>query len=196
VKRLLIAAALLLSASLFLPLWSTHMESPQYHGEDEIVINVYPSRIVGSLREVQTLNQYIGVHLPLDAPELRALPYALCGFLAMTLGAIFMPWRIQKNALPVNLVLMPTGGLAGAVMLQYRLYHLGHVRTHSIMKGVPNFTPPIIGSMQLANFHIETRLMIGAWAFALAIVLTGLAVYFSRHETVRMPSFSALRRVG
>jgi len=195
VKRLLIAAALLLSASLFLPLWSTQMESPQYHGEDEIVIKVYPSRIVGNLREVQTLNQYIGVHLPLDAPELRALPYALGGFLVLTLGTIFLPFRIQKNAMVANFILMIAGGLAGAVMLQYRLYQLGHVRTHSIMKGVPNFTPPIIGSMHLANFHVETRLMAGGWAFALAIVLTALGIYFSRHEA-RIPFSCTLRRAA
>lgn len=194
VRIMLAAAALLLAASLFLPLWATEMESPQYHGEDEIVVQVYPGRVAGSLQEVQTLNQYIGVHLPLDAPELRALPWALGLFCALALGAIFLPWGLLKKAMVANLAFMVIGGIAGAAMLQYRLYQLGHERTHSIMRGVPNFTPPVLGSMHLANFHIETGLEIGGWFFALAVALTGLAIYLSRCEAIRLPSLSLLHR--
>ena len=194
VRVLLAAAALLLAASLFLPLWATEMESPQYHGEDEIIVQVYPGRIAGSLQEVQTLNQYIGVHLPLDAPELRALPWALGLFCVLTFGGIFLPWGALKKLMVANLALMVIGGIAGAAMLQYRLYQLGHVRTHSIMRGVPNFTPPILGSLRLANFHIQTELHAGGWAFALAIVLTGAAIYLSRCEAIRLPSIPLLHR--
>lgn len=188
VRILLAAAALLLAASLFLPLWETEMESPQYHGEDEIEVQVYPGRVAGNLQEVQTLNQYIGVHLPLDAPELRALPWALGLFCALALAAAVLPWAILRKAIVANFALMVLGGAAGAGMLQYRLYQLGHERTHSIMRGVPNFTPPILGSMRLANFHIETGLELGGWAFALAIALTGLAIYLSRSEAIRLPA--------
>lgn len=196
VRILLAAAAVLLAASLFLPLWETEMESPQYHGEDEIVVHVYPGRVAGSLQEVQTLNQYIGVHLPLDAPELRVLPWALGLFGILTLGAIFLPWGLLKEAMVVNFALMVVGGIAGAAMLQYRLYQLGHVRTHSIMRGVPNFTPPVLGSMHLANFHIQTGLEIGGWFFALAIALTGLAIYLSRCEALHLPSIPLLHRAS
>ena len=194
VRILLAAAALLLAASLFLPLWETEMESPQYHGEDEIRVQVYPGHVAGSLREVETLNQYIGVHLPLDAPELRALPWALGLFGILTLVTAFMPWAVLKKASIANLALMVIGGAAGAGMLQYRLYQLGHVRTHSVMRGVPNFTPPILGSMHLANFHIETGLELGGWFFALAIALTAIAIYLSRCEAVRLPSVPLLHR--
>jgi copper chaperone NosL len=196
VRILLAAAALLLAASLFLPLWETEMESPQYHGEDEIKVQVYPGHVAGSLQEVETLNQYIGVHLPLDAPELRALPWALGLFGVLTLVAAFLPWTALKKASIANLALMVIGGAAGAGMLQYRLYQLGHERTHSVMRGVPNFTPPILGSMHLANFHIETGLELGGWFFALAIALTAIAIYLSRREAVRLPSVPLLHRAA
>lgn len=188
VRLMLGAAAALLAASLFLPLWFTELESPQYHGEDAIVVSVYAGRVTGNLREVQTLNQYVGVRLPLDAPELRALPYALGAFLALTVAAILMPAAIQKRALVANFAVMAAAGFAGAALLQYRLYQLGHERTRSILRGFPNFTPPIVGSMHLANFHVETGLRAGGWAFALAIVLTGTAAWLVRRRTVRMTS--------
>lgn len=188
-----VAIAALLAVSLFLPWWGTEMESPQYHGEDEIVVSIYPGRVSGNLREVQTLNQYIGVRLPLDAPELRALPWVLGAFLALAIVTIFLPESLQRKAMMANFVLMATGGLAGAAMLQYRLYALGHNRGHTILRGVPDFAPPIFGSMQLANFHIETKLMAGGWAFGLAVALTGLAIYLSRQESARLPSTTQLR---
>ncbi|HEY6394098.1 MAG TPA: hypothetical protein VIX12_01700 [Candidatus Binataceae bacterium] len=194
VKLLLIAAATMLAASLFLPLWCTELEAPQYHGEDKVVVTVYPGRVTGNIREVQTLNQYIGVRLPLDAPELRMLPWALGGFLALTLGTVFLPSGLQKKAAIANFIIMAIGGMAGAASLQYRLYQLGHERTHSIMRGIQNFTPPILGSLRLANFHIETELQIGGWAFALAIVLTGVAIYLSYRESTQSPSISLLNR--
>jgi copper chaperone NosL len=196
VRILLAAAALLLAASLFLPLWETEMESPQYHGEDEIKVQVYPGHVAGSLQEVETLNQYIGVHLPLDAPELRALPWALGLFGILTLVTVFLPWTMLKKASIANLALMLIGGAAGAGMLQYRLYQLGHERTHSVMRGVPNFTPPIVGSMHLANFHVETGLELGGWFFALAIALTAIAIYLSRRDAVRLPSIPLLHRAA
>jgi hypothetical protein len=187
---MLAAAAALFVASMFLPLWCTVLESPQYHGEDKIVIEVYPGRVTGNLREVETLNQYIGVHLPLDAPELRALPWALGAFALLTIVAALLKPALRRKALVVNLVAMVASGVAGAAALQWRLYQLGHERTHSVLTRVPDFTPPIVGSIHLENFHVETELMIGAWLIALAIGLTALAWYASGHDTIRLPSLA------
>ncbi len=188
VKLLLIAAAALLLACNFLPVWSTAMESPQYHGEDTIVVKVYPGRVEGNLREVETLNQYIGVKLPLDAPELKGMTYAMAAFLVLVIGAVFLPPAIQKHALVGIFALMTISGAAGLGLLQYRLYELGHVRTRAIIGGVANFTPPVVGSMHLANFHVYTRLMSGGWAFAAVVLLTGIAVYLTHHDAPPMPS--------
>jgi hypothetical protein len=53
-----------------------------------------------------------------------------------------------------------------------------------------------LGSLQLANFHIQTELHAGGWAFALAIALTGAAIYLSRCEALRIPSIPLLRRAS
>ncbi len=196
VKLLLAATALLLLACNFLPVWSTAMESPQYHGDDTIVVTVYPGRVEGNLREVETLNQYIGVKLPLDAPELHGVVYAMAAFLALVIGAMFLPATAQKHALTATFALMIAGGLAGLGLLQYRLYELGHVRAHAIIGGVPDFTPPVVGSMHLANFHVYTRLMSGGWAFALAILLTGIAVYLTHRDAPPMSPVPAQHRVA
>lgn len=180
VRLMLAGAALFLAASMFLPLWSTEMISPQYHGEDAIIVKVYPGTVAGSLREVQTLNQYIGARLPLDAPELHAMPWVLGVLLLLATITVFLPERLRYKAIVANFALMIVGGAAGAVMLQYRLYQIGHQRTHAILRGIPNFTPPIVGSLHLANFQIDTGLMAGGWSLAVAVALTGLAVYFSR----------------
>jgi copper chaperone NosL len=189
-RLVLIVVAGLLAASLFLPLWSTEMESPQYHGEEEIKVMVYPGWIRGNLREVETLNQYIGVHLPLDVPELRAAPWVIGGLLALVLISVALPTRFQRVAEIVDLSLMVACTLGGAVLLQYRLYQLGHVRTHAALARVPDFTPPILGEMRLANFEVHTGLMVGGWAFLGAIALTGLAIWMSRPARPASSGFS------
>jgi len=193
VRIILVAAAVLLVASSFMPLWYTEMESPQYHGDDKIVVEVYPGRLTGNLREVETLNPYIGVHLPLDAPELRALPWVLGAFPILILGALFAPPALQRKVLRVTFVIMAAGAIAGATALQWRLYQLGHERTHSILTRVPDFTPPIVGSLQLKNFHVECGLALGGWLVALAIALTAFAWYVSGLESIRLPSLAMIR---
>ncbi len=179
-RLMLAAAALLLGASLFLPLWFTEMTSPQYHGEEAIVVEVYPGAVAGSLREVQTLNQYIGVHLPLDAPELHAIPWVLGAIMLLTLIAGLVPEALRMKAMVADFALMLLAGATGAALLQYRLYQIGHDRGHAILRGVPDFTPPILGFVRVANFEITTGLMSGGWCIALAVVLTGLAIYTCR----------------
>jgi hypothetical protein len=190
----LVVVAGLLASTLFLPLWFTEMESPQYHGEDKIEVTVYPGRITGNIREVQTLNQYIGVHLPLDAPELRAAPWVIGSLLALALISIALPARFQRPAAIVNLSLMIACVLCGAALLQYRLYVLGHERTHGILSRIPNFTPPILGELHLANFHVRTGLMPGGWAFLGAIILTGLAIHLAKPIDARSSSIRGLRQ--
>lgn len=193
VRVILAGAAMLLLASMFLPLWSTAMTSPQYHGEDTIVVRVYPGRIAGNLREVKTLNQYIGVRLPLDTPELRAMPLALGALLLLTLAAILVPDALRVKAMAANFALMLVGGAAGAAMLQYRLYQIGHERAHAVLRGISDFTPPLLGSVRIANFQIDTGLMAGGWSIALAVALTGFAILVARR---RAPEFVLAPYVG
>src|SRR5215813_8115315 len=73
------AAALLLLASLRLPLWHMRLEAPQYRDEEALKIAVFSNRYGGDMREISVLNQYIGVHVPASLPQFAWLPALLVG---------------------------------------------------------------------------------------------------------------------
>jgi len=164
-------AAILLAATLVLPLWSTRMEAPQYKGSEALEVHVYAGRVHGDLHEIELLNQYVGVHLPLETPELAAAPWVLGAFLAITLGVQALPAAARRRAALGLSIVMAGVLLGGGALLQYRLYQMGHERTSTIMEGVPDFTPPLLGSKKIANFTAFMSLGAGAWAYLGALAL-------------------------
>src|SRR5215813_995446 len=80
------AAALLLLASLRLPLWHMRLEAPQYRNEEALKIAVFPNRYGGDMREISVLNQYIGVHVPRTLPQFGWLPFLVAGGAALGLA--------------------------------------------------------------------------------------------------------------
>ncbi|MEE8367063.1 MAG: hypothetical protein V3S30_01980 [Thermoanaerobaculia bacterium] len=175
-RRLLIGATALLVAALLLPLWSTRMEAPQYQGPEALEIHVYAGRVLGDIREIELLNQYVGVHLPLDTPELKATPWVLGSLVALALASVLAPVEARSRLAALLLFLMLAVVLGGSALLQYRLYQMGHDRSPSIMAGVPDFTPPLLGSRKIANFTAFMSLGGGSWAYAGAIFLTVWAI--------------------
>jgi len=173
------AATVLLAISLLAPLWITRMEAPQYRGEEILEVRVSAGRVEGDIHEIDLLNQYVGVHLPLDTPELQASPWLLGGLLALTLlGVVLAPGRQRAVTwvLLVGMLLMAVGGFG---LLQYRLWQMGHIRDKSIFVGVPDFTPPVLGSKKIANFTVYMSLGLGGWAYGLALVLVGATAWSS-----------------
>src|SRR5689334_16942144 len=76
---LVVISAVLLIASLRLPLWHMRLEAPQYQAEEALKIAVFPNRYGGDMREISVLNQYIGVHVPATLPQFGWLPALLVG---------------------------------------------------------------------------------------------------------------------
>ncbi len=191
----LIAAALLIGLALLLPLWSTRMEAPQYKDEEALVVDVFAGRVRGDIHEIDLLNQYVGVHLPLDTPELEASPWILGALLALCLvAAALRPAGRRRAALGLS-VLMAVVLLGGAGLLQYRLYEMGHDRSPSIMARVPDFTPPVLGSKKIANFWAHMSLGSGAFAYLGALLLTAWAArQANRGAAERLESSGAGRR--
>ncbi len=158
------------------------MVAPQYRGDEALSVTVSAGRIEGDLQEIDILNQYVGVVLPLDGPETRLLPWAL-GLLAvlafLTAGA---PRRLLPRAAAALLLLgLAVSGCAAAV-LQYRLYQMGHERADEVMEGVENFTPPILGHVQVANFDAWMSLGAGGWSLLGALVMTACFLFGSRRR--------------
>lgn len=179
-RTLIAVAAVLLALTLVAPLWSTSMEAPQYHDEEALEVTVYAGRVAGDLEEIATLNQYVGVHLPLDTPELHASPWVLGGMLALALlGAALAPAR-RRTVAWLLLGVMLVVAVGGFAVLQYRLWQMGHVRDKSIFEGVPDFTPPVIGSKHIANFTVHMSIGWGGWAYAAALLLLGGSLLTTR----------------
>lgn len=181
-RQLMAASALMLGVTLLLPLWSTHMEAPQYRDEEALEVRVYPGRIEGDVHEIETLNQYVGVELPLDTPELRASPWILGALLLAACIAVVLPPRARRRTALAMAIAMLGVAVAGGALLQRRLYEMGHVRGESILEGVPDFTPPILGSAKIANFTVHMSLGAGGWAYATAMTLVLAAFFVGRRE--------------
>ena len=183
---MLAGVALLLAVTLWAPLWSTRMESPQYRGEEALEVVVYAGQMRGDLREIQTLNKYVGVHLPERIPELRATPWVLGFLLLAALVALLLPLAGRRKAAMALFVLMLLVSIAGAAMLEHRLQELGHDRTHAIVANFSDFSPPLLGTAKIANFTVHAGLEYGAWAFLAAWFLTGWAAFSGRKKPPSM----------
>lgn len=179
----LAGAAVLLAVSLVAPLWVTRMEAPQYRGEEALQVRVYAGRVTGDIHEINLLNQYVGVHLPLDTPELHGAAWMLGVLLALALAGTALPAPRRRRALARTLLgTMLVVAAGGFALLQYRLWQMGHVRERSALVGVPDFTPPVIGSEQIANFTAHMSIGWGGWAYAAALLLVAWVAWSSRRQ--------------
>ena len=148
-RQLLLAAAALTIAAVFLPLWGMTLVSTQY--PDGLRIMVYARHITGDIAELNALNHYIGMIPISDAvfPELKLLPLGFAVAGAACVAANFLRRR-WAAALPLGLML----ALAtyGFWIMQRRLYQFGHELDPTAAIRIDPFTPPMIGQNQIAQF--------------------------------------------
>lgn len=173
---LALVAAGLLTASLKFPLWRMRMESPQYREEEAIKVAVYPGALRGDLKEIETLNQYIGVTVPRELPQCRWLPGALIGAGILGLIGVFLPRAARKWVLFLVPSALSISLLFAALQARQQMYDIGHHRNEKTpLRGVKDFTPPFLGKAKLFQFEVESRFGVGAYliAGALALQLTG-----------------------
>jgi hypothetical protein len=157
------------------------MESPQYQGSEALRVRVYPGSMHGDLREIGVLNKYIGVRIPENLPQLRWLPVALLAAAALGVVAFALPRIVRRRALLITAAILSLVMLISAAMAQWQMRRIGHQRgPHPALKGVPNFTPPILGRVKVANFQITTGFGAGALLIAAGILLQAGAGIASR----------------
>ena len=165
-----LAAAALAAAALVLPLWGFSMSAPQYPDET-LHLQVQRSGIVGDVHEIETLQKYVGVRFPTDMPELKWATRAIVAVAGLLLLAAFVGagtgahvYRVVCAAVVVTFL------VASAAVVQARLYQVGHERDpHSPLRGMHDFTPPLVGPAKVGNFTV--------WSFphAGAVVLLAAA---------------------
>jgi hypothetical protein len=163
-----VAAAAFAAAALILPLWGFAMSAPQYPDET-LHLQVQRSGIVGDVHEVETLQQYVGVRFPNDMPELKWATRAIAAVALLLLVAAFVGAGAGAHVYRVLCaVAVVTFLLVSAAVVQARLYQVGHERDpHSPLRGMRDFTPPLVGPAKVGNFTV--------WSFPHAGAVTLLA---------------------
>jgi hypothetical protein len=187
-RLLIILGILLLIPVYFLPLYEMTLVATQF--PDGLLLDIYAHKLEGGktanrddLREINTLNHYIGMRplLESDFSELKWIPLAIGGFALFALRAAV----IGKMSNLVDVVMMFIYfGLFSAWSFYQRLYDYGHNLDPTAAMKVTPFTPPLIGTQQIANFTVTNMPGPGSYlmiAFALCLLA---AVW---HSAVRTP---------
>ena len=136
------------------PLWRIELHAPQY--PSGLTVDIYAHTVVGGnhgqhLTEVNNLNHYIGMH-KIDRAELSDLdwiPFALGGIalLALRCAALGKVRDLVDVVVVIGYVTLFAFG-----RFAYKMYVYGHSLSPDAPVKVPPFTPPLLGSKQIANF--------------------------------------------
>ena len=171
---LLVTAAVLTAAAVFLPLWGMTLVSVQY--PEGLRMVVYPTRIVGDIAEINVLNHYIGMAEVSDDffSELKILPAAFALIAIVTLGAAFVR-RAWATALPLALM----AGLAvyGFWSMRHRLHQFGNDLDPTAAIDIEPFTPPMFGEHVIAQFGTYAYFSWGTFFPMIAGALVTLALW-------------------
>src|SRR5262245_35970719 len=99
VAALVLISSALLLVSLRLPRWQMRLEAPQYRDQEALHIAVHPSALRGDLKELNVLDQYIGVHVPPTLPQFKWLPGVLTAGAMLGLVCAFLFRSVRAKAL-------------------------------------------------------------------------------------------------
>ncbi len=185
-RLFVLIAALLLIPTYLLPLWKMTLYSNQF--PDGLNLYIYTQKLEGGhpagrddLREINTLNHYIGMRplLESDFSEFAWLPLAIGVFFILALRTVV----IGKMANLVDTaVLFLYFGLFSLWSFYSRLYQYGHNLDPAAAVKVPPFMPPLIGGKQLANFTVYSYPAAASFLMILFLLLLGAAILASRRQ--------------
>ncbi|MGI9585721.1 MAG: cytochrome C [Acidimicrobiia bacterium] len=172
------AATLLLMVSLLLPYWILNLSAPQF--PDGLTVRAYVNRLEGDVGELEGLNHYVGLGSFQDAATFeRSIAIAAIIVLAGLLFAALVIHSRWVLALVAPALLFP---IIFLVDLQFWLWDFGHHLDPAapLAKAVGEFTPPIFGPAEIAQF--DTLALPGP-GFILAVIASTLVMvglYFHR----------------
>lgn len=174
-KLLLILAALLLTAALFVPIWSIYLDAPQY--PEGLQLQIWAGKIAGDIDIINGLNHYIGMKTlrSNDFTEFTVLPYIIVAYAVFFILTAFIGRRKWLYTLFGAFLLF--GIVAMADFWKWE-YDYGHNLDPNAAIKVPGmaYQPPLIGAKQLLNFYAYSIPDIGGWLFISAGALALVAV--------------------
>jgi copper chaperone NosL len=175
---LLITAAAILVASIFLPYWRMRLNAPQYPGG--LIVTVYVNHMEGDIAEIDGLNHYIGMAPLEEAAQLeRSLaPIAMAVIVLMIIGVAFIHSKwFAVFAIPA--MTFPVVFLADMwIWLWYYGNNLDP--TAALSSSIKPFTPMILGTGHVGQFSTTAWLLPGWYLAALAAILTGVGLHYRR----------------
>jgi hypothetical protein len=175
---LLAIARICLLVSIFMPWWHMELDAPQY--PQGLFLTAYVDRIEGDVREIDSLNHYIGMRPLNEAAQLEktaAVWIIIAMFLLIEAAAfIHSRWAVL---LAIPAVLFPIGFLAS---LKYWLHTFGQNLdpTAALSSSVKPFTPTILGEGGIGQFQTYAELGTGFWLATACSLLTIVAFVFHR----------------
>lgn len=191
-----VIASGLLFAALFVPLWRMELVAPQY--PKGLVMYAYGYKFEGSggstyddIREINGLNHYIGMKQITEVNEMKMFIPGVLALCLATLLVSFVAWKRRwlRALIIASFWVMPLFFVAD---LQWWLYHYGHTMDPHAALNTGSFTPKVLGSTKVWNFHSQTGFEIGFYlmlAAAIEITVVPLAVgwWLRRHARAAVP---------
>jgi len=171
-------AALLLIVSLLLPYWVLKLSAPQF--PNGLTVTAYVNRLTGDVGELEGLNHYVGLGSFQDAATFeRSIAIAAIIMLAGLLIAAFLIHSRWVLLLVLPALLFPFIFL---IDLQFWLWDFGHHLDPAapLAKAVGEFTPPIFGPAEIAQFDTLALPGIGLILAFIASGLIAAGLYYHR----------------
>ena len=175
-RLLLAAAALLIGATWFLPLWKVQLVAPQYPEGLGMYISVHRVQGVSEhdIRNINALNHYIGMKpIEPDAiPELRFMPFVLAVLIVTGLLAAMIGKRFLLYGWLALFVLVAIAGLVDFYRWGYDYGHNLDLENAAIKIPGMAYQPPLIGRKQLLNITATSWPALGGLALLASMLLT------------------------
>lgn len=175
---LLIAAAVLLLISIFLPYWRLTLHAPQYPGGLHAIL--YVNKATGDINELDGLNHYIGMKPMAEAAPLeRSLSILMIAVLALlTIGAVYIHSPIALffciPAMFYPLIFL------GDLYFWLWNYGMNLDEAAPLSGAVKPFVPPLLGEGKIGQFRTVATWETGLYLSILASILILAGLYFHR----------------
>lgn len=173
-----VVAAVLLGVASFMPLWEMKLEAPQYPAG--LYLTAYGSRMEGDLSEINELNHYIGIKAiePESVTELTLFPFVMSALIAAVVAGALLArdWRLR---VPLVLAVFAIP-VAMLIDMQWWLYSYGHDINPEAPLRIKEFTPKVIGTTEVMNFHSNAMVANGFWLMAAAGILLTIGPFIMR----------------
>jgi hypothetical protein len=173
IRLMLLAAAALLVATYFLPLWNLTMFAPQY--PDGLRLDIYAHTLVGGnhgqdLKEINVLNHYIGMR---DLANESFTEFKWMPFVIGALALLILRAAVHGTVVALVDVTMLSiyFGLFSLWSFGYKLYRYGHDLAPTAAVEVPPFMPPMFGYQQIANFEVYSYPRAASYALAAVVAM-------------------------